>query len=111
MSKKVFIFGVLVIALLIASLYRAKYGARDAKAEIEVLDAKIVEMERQRTLLEAELAHMSRREWIEEYARNVLGMGPAAAQQFAKAADLDNLIGPPTVTPEPAETPTREGPG
>ncbi len=43
---------------------------------------------------------MSRREWIEEYARNELGMGPARAEQFARETDLDGLIGPPAIRVE-----------
>ena len=96
MSKTSFLFGVGVIALLIISLYTAKYGARGAQEEIRQLDAKIAEAERQKALLIADLAHMSNREKIEAYAREVLGMGPASAEQFARASDLGRLIGPPS---------------
>jgi len=92
-----------VIALLIVSLYAAKNGARGAQEEIRVLDAQIAEAERQKTLLIADLAHMSNREKIEAYAREVLGMGPASAEQFARDVDLTNLIGPPSETKEAAE--------
>ena len=92
MSKTSFFFGLGVIALLIVSLYAAKSGARNAKEEIRVLDAKIAEAERQKTLLIADLAHMSNREKIEKYAREVLGMGPASAEQFAREADIPLLI-------------------
>ena len=92
MSKTSFFFGLGVIALLIVSLYAAKSGARSAKEEIRVLDAKIAEAERQKTLLIADLAHMSNREKIEKYAREVLGMGPASAEQFAREADIPLLI-------------------
>jgi len=103
MSRTSFMFGLGVIALLIISLYTAKYGARGAKEEIRQLDAKIAEAERQKTLLIADLAHMSNREKIETYAREVLGMGPASAEQFARAADIGRLLGPPS----DAETSTR----
>ena len=103
MSKTSFLFGVGVIALLIISLYTAKYGARGAQEEIQILDAKIVEAKRQKTLLIADLAHMSNREKIEAYARDVLGMGPAHAEQFANETDLNVLIGPPTTAAEAAE--------
>ena len=92
MSKTSFFFGLGVIALLIVSLYAAKSGARSAKEEIRVLDAKIAEAERQKALLIADLAHMSNREKIEKYAREVLGMGPASAEQFARVADIPLLI-------------------
>ena len=95
MSRTSFFFGIGVIGLLIISLYTAKYGARNAQAEIRVLDAQIAEAKRQKELLIAELAHMSNREKIEKYARDVLGMGPARAEQFAREADLTALLGPP----------------
>ena len=98
MSKTSFLFGVGVIALLIISLYTAKYGARGAQEEIRRLDVKIAEAEQQKALLIADLAHMSNREKIEAYAREVLGMGPASAEQFARMSDLSRLIGPPSET-------------
>lgn len=94
MSRKAFIFGLLVVVALIAGLYRAKDGARQSSVEIVRLEAEIAEAYRNKRLLEADLAHMSRREWIEEYARNELGMGPARANQFATQYNLDLLIGP-----------------
>ncbi|MEE9380961.1 MAG: septum formation initiator family protein [Hyphomonadaceae bacterium] len=100
MSRKAFFFGLALVALLVISLYQAKYGAREAAAEIELLDAEIAEAVHEKSLLEAELAHMSRREWIEDYARNELGMGPAKAEQFARETDLDGLIGPPELRDE-----------
>ncbi len=93
MSRRAFIFGLVVIALLIVSLYRAKYGARDAAAEIARLEEQIAQAETRRELLEAELSHMSRREWVEEYASHRLGMGPARAHQFVSGDDLDTVIG------------------
>lgn len=98
MSKTSFLFGVGVIALLIVSLYTAKYGAHGAQEEIRQLDLKIAEAERQKALLIADLAHMSNREKIEAYAREVLGMGPASAEQFAREADLSRMIGLPSVS-------------
>ena len=38
---------------------------------------------------------MSRREWIEEYARNELGMAPPRPEQMANERDLDALVGLP----------------
>lgn len=96
MSRRAFIFGLIVIAALIVSLYRAKYGARDAAAEIAAIEAQIDEARARKALLEAELSHMGRREWIEEYARNELGMGPARAHQFVSPDDLDAIVGPAT---------------
>lgn len=101
MSRKAFIFGLLVAVLLVIGLYRAKEGARDSSAEIVRLEAEISEAYRQKALLEADLAHMSRREWIEEYARSELGMAPARANQFATEYNLDLLIGRPQA-PKPA---------
>ncbi|MEL6257486.1 MAG: hypothetical protein AAFQ67_00320 [Pseudomonadota bacterium] len=50
-------------------------------------------------MLEADLAHMSRRAWIEEYARKRLGMAPARASQYVRADDVEAVIGP--VQPSP----------
>ena len=38
---------------------------------------------------------MSRREWIEEYARTELGMAPPKPEQMASEGDLDALVGEP----------------
>ena len=93
MSKPAWIFGLLVVAVLIAGLYHAKYGARAAADEIVELEAEIAAAEARILMLEAELAHMSRREWIEEYARENLGMRPADARQFIHPSDLDSRVG------------------
>ncbi len=89
MSRKAFVFGLCVVVALIIGLYRAKYGAVDSAAEIEALRLAIREAEDRREMLKADLAHMSRREWIEDYAINELGMEPARAAQFARKADLE----------------------
>jgi cell division protein FtsL len=96
MNRNVFFFGLLVVALLVVSLYRAKYGARDTAAELATVEAGIEEAKREKALLETELAHMSRRDWIEEYARKELGMAPPRPGQMASEADLDLVVGPPT---------------
>lgn len=101
MSRKAFIFGLFVAALLVIGLYRAKDGARDSSEEIARLEQQISEAYREKSLLEAELAHMSRREWIEDYARNELGMAPARANQFATDYNLDLLVGPPQAARAP----------
>ncbi len=95
MSRRVFLFGLLVVGLLIVSLYRAKYGARDTAAEIMAVDAQIEQELHQRGQLETELSHMSRREWIEEYARGELGMAPPRPEQIIKEDDLDYIVGEP----------------
>lgn len=95
MSRNSFLFGLLVAMVLVVGLYRAKDGARQSSAEVVRLEAEIAEAYRQKALLEAELAHMSRREWIEEYAREKLGMGPARANQIATEFNLDVLVGEP----------------
>jgi cell division protein FtsL len=101
MSRKAFIFGLVVVGLLIISLYRAKYGAEDARKELQVVEAQIELALEEKALLETELSHMSRREWIEEYARHQLGMGPARPEQIATESDLDMLIGAPAETGTP----------
>jgi len=94
MSRNTFLFGLLVAIILVIGLYRAKDGARGSSADIARLEQEIASAYQQKRLLEAELAHMGRREWIEEYARNELGMQPARANQFATEFNLDLLVGP-----------------
>lgn len=94
MSKPAWIFGLIVVAVLIAGLYRAKYGARDAAGEIAAIEAEIEAAEQRLLTLEAEVSHLSRREWIEEYARNELGMAPPTPEQFIGPGDLDQRVGP-----------------
>lgn len=100
MSKRAFFFGLAVVALLIFSLYRAKYGAQETVAEIEDVEAKIEIAQSEQADLLAEFAHRSRQEWIEEYARRELGMVPARAEQFVRTVDLDGRIGPPIELPD-----------
>jgi cell division protein FtsL len=95
MSKRAFLFGLAVVGLLIFSLYRAKYGAQETVAEIEVVEAQIADAEAAQFNLQAEFAHRSRPEWIEEFARRELGMVPARAEQFVRTVDLDGRVGPP----------------
>lgn len=95
MSRRAFFFGLLVAALLVFSLYRAKYGAKDTAAELMAVEAEIEVAEKEKALLETELAHMSRRAWIEEYARKELGMAPPKPDQMASEEDLDQVVGPP----------------
>lgn len=103
MSRRAFLIGIVVIGLLIFSLYRAKYGARESAEEIAAVEAEIDEALRERKVLLGELSHLSRQEWIEEYARSELGMVPARADQFARPGDLDALIGPPELSSETGE--------
>lgn len=110
MSRRAFFFGLLVAALLVFSLYRAKYGARDTAAELMAVDARIEQAQKEKVLLETELAHMSRREWIEEYARKELGMAPPKADQMADEDDLDHVVGPPVDGLRPAASPTADEP-
>ncbi len=106
MSRRAFYFGLIVVGLLIVSLYRAKYGAKDTANELMAVEAQIEDARHEKALLETELSHMSRREWIEEYARNELGMGPAQPEQMAGEDDLDLLVGPPVVPgASPADEP------
>ncbi|RIJ15912.1 cell division protein FtsL [Henriciella mobilis] len=94
MSRRAFLIGLAVIGLLIFSLYRAKYGARESAEEIAAVEAEIADAIEERKVLLGELSHLSRQEWIEEFARNELGMVPARAEQFVRADDLDRVIGP-----------------
>ncbi|MEE2923065.1 MAG: septum formation initiator family protein [Pseudomonadota bacterium] len=95
MSRRAFLFGLVVVGLLIVSLYRAKYGAKDTAAELLAVEAQIEDARHEKALLQTELSHMSRREWIEEYARTELGMAPPKPEQMASEGDLDALVGEP----------------
>lgn len=108
MSKRAFLFGLAVVAVLIFSLYRAKYGAQDTVAEIRVVEAQIEAAEAEQAELLAEFAHRSRQEWIEEFARRELGMVPARAEQFVRTVDLDGRVGPPMELPNPDTPVDRE---
>lgn len=108
MSKRAFLFGLAVIAVLIFSLYRAKYGARDTVAEIAQIEQQIADARQEQISLRTEFTHRSRQEWIEEYARKQLGMVPARAEQFVRMVDLDSRIGPPVSRTDPSEPVDRE---
>ena len=109
MSKRAFLFGLAVVAILIFSLYRAKYGAQDTVAEIKQVEAQIEAAEAEQAELLAEFAHRSRQEWIEEFARHELGMVPARAEQFVRTVDLDGRVGPPMELPDADAPVDREG--
>ncbi len=110
MSKRAFLFGLAVVAILIFSLYRAKYGAQETVAEIKTVEAMIQAAEAEQDELLAEFAHRSRQEWIEEFARRELGMVPARAEQFVRTVDLDGRVGPPIELPDADEPVGREAP-
>lgn len=95
MSRRSFFLGLAVIALLIVSLYRAKYGAKDTAAELMAVEAQIEDARHEKALLETELSYMSRREAIEEYARNELGMAPPRPEQMITEGELDLMVGEP----------------
>ncbi|MDJ0920116.1 MAG: septum formation initiator family protein [Henriciella sp.] len=109
MSKRAFFFGLAVIAVLIFSLYRAKFGARETVAQIAEVDAQIEIALAEQTELLAEFSHRSRQEWIEDYARTQLGMVPARAEQFVRIVDLDGQIGPPVELEDQNAARDREG--
>ncbi|WOR15403.1 cell division protein FtsL [Hyphomonas sp. FCG-A18] len=108
MSKRAFLFGLAVIAVLIFSLYRAKYGARETVAEIAEIETQIAAAKQEQLSLRTEFIHRSRQEWIEEYARKQLGMVPARAEQFVRMVDLDSRVGPPVSRADPSEPVDRE---
>lgn len=110
MSKRAFLFGLAVVAILIFSLYRAKYGAQETVAEIKDVETRIEMAEVEQAELLAEFAHRSRQEWIEEFARQELGMVPARAEQFVRTVDLDGRVGPPMELPDADAQVDREAP-
>ena len=93
MSRRIFIGGLVLVALLVVSLYRAKYATRESEREIARVEREIQAAEIQQELLRSELSHLSSKDWIEEYARTELGMVPVKAEQFIDESDLDQRIG------------------
>jgi hypothetical protein len=94
MSRRAFLTGLAIIGLLVFSLYRAKYGARESADQIAAVEAQIDEAVQERSILLGELSHLSRQEWVEDFARNELGMVPVRADQFLRPEDIDRVLGP-----------------
>lgn len=88
MTRRAWSLGLIVAALLVVSLYRAKYGARDSAAEARELRREIAALKDEIGVLQAEFAHLARETWIAEYAREVLGMAPPRPGQFAGVRDI-----------------------
>lgn len=107
MSRRVFALGLVIIGLLVFSLYQAKYGARESAEEIAAVEAQIDEAIQERKLLMGELSHLSRQEWVEDYARNELGMVPVRADQFVRREDLNHVLGP--AEPRESQVASHEG--
>ncbi|MEM1151399.1 MAG: septum formation initiator family protein [Pseudomonadota bacterium] len=109
MSKRAFILGICLIAVLIFSLYRAKYGARETVREIADVETQISAARAAQAELIAELEFRSSPDWIEAYAREELGMVPARAEQFVRPDQIESRIGPPKVRRDPSLPMDREG--
>lgn len=103
MSRRVFLFALIVVGLLVVAVYQAKYQARGAAREIVRVETRIAEAEARLELLEAERAHLGRREWIEVYARERLGMAPARAVQFVTPEALARHLAAGQKPPPPPE--------
>lgn len=88
MTRRAWAIGLLVAIALIVALYRAKYGARESMAEKAALEAEIARLEAEIRTLRNEFAHLSRPEWIAEYAREELGMGPPRPDQVLTVDEL-----------------------
>ena len=94
MSRRAFLIGLAVIGLLIFSLYRAKYGAQESAEQVATVESQIDDAIEERKVLLGELSHLSRQEWIEEFAREELGMVPARAEQFISPGELNVYVDP-----------------
>jgi cell division protein FtsL len=88
MTRRAWAIGLFVAIALIIALYRAKYGARESMAEKAALKAEIASIEAEIRVLRNEFAHLSRPEWIAEYARKELGMGPPRPDQVMTVDEL-----------------------
>jgi cell division protein FtsL len=88
MTRTAWIIGLVVAALLVVSLYRAKYGARESAAQERALKKEIVALEEDIRALRNEVSGRTNLVWIEEYARSVLGMGPPRAEAIMTPGEV-----------------------
>lgn len=88
MTKRAWAIGLFVALALIIALYRAKYGARESLVEKQDLQTEVAALEEELRVLRSEFAHLSRPEWISEYARRNLGMAPPRPDQIVSVEDI-----------------------
>ena len=91
MTRRGWIIGILVAALLVVSLYRAKYGARESRAEMGDLREQIAAVREDIDVLRNEFSHLSSPEWLSEYATRRLGMSPPRPDQIKTVDELARL--------------------
>jgi cell division protein FtsL len=91
--KRLWIAGVLVVVGLAVGVYRAKLGAQENEARIEVLQGDIRQATEEISVLKAEEAYLSRPERIGPLARERLGLAPAAPEQFTAPEMLSRRLG------------------
>ena len=96
MTKRGYIVGFAIVALLAVGMFRAKEGARKSAGEIEQLEAEIKSLESEIELLKKDFKRARSHDVIARYAREELGMGPVRADQLLDADDVERRIGPAT---------------
>jgi cell division protein FtsL len=110
--KRLAIVGGLIVALLAVGVYRAKLGAEETQANIDELKGQVDGVQKQISVLKAEEAYLSRPERIGPMARDRLGLGPAAPEQFTAGEMLSRRLGEEAIqlpaTPEAAPAPASE---
>lgn len=93
MTRTAWIIGLVVAALLVVSLYRAKYGARESAAQERALNKEIAALEDDIRALRNKVSERTNLVWIEEYARTVLGMAPPQAASVMTPGEVAAWVG------------------
>jgi|SRR5690606_40324896 len=91
--KRLVIIGGLVVAALAVAVYRAKLGAEETEARIELLQVEAKEISEQISVLKAEEAYLTRPERIGPLARERLGLRPASPGQYTAPEALSRRLG------------------
>lgn len=90
--KGLFATSLVVIALLVVSVYRAKEGAQESELKINQLEKQIAAEKEELRVLKAEEAHLSRPERIGPLATEKLGMGPVRPEQMTGESALQEKL-------------------
>ena len=94
MNRYVLLFGLAVLGFLAVGMFQAKSGAGDSGERIETLNAEIAELQREISLLQAEMDTLTGRARIADLASSRLGMGPARSRQMIDIQHADAYLGP-----------------
>ncbi len=102
MTRRGWIIGILVAALLVVSLYRAKYGARESQAELRDLRDEIAATRKEIDVLRTDFSYLSSPEWLSEYATRKLGMSPQRPDQIKTEDEMARMAAAEATQPDAA---------